>query len=364
MSYPVCENWKDLIDENTIAIFDADQCTYVCAATNEERSVKITNKKTNEEFICKNKTEFFGRKKTIIEGQLGDINILRSSKNLEPFTKEDFELEDIQTPNETHFVYHSIKSKLLADLEYLGLTKYKCFLGGKGNPRLDLEAPKQYKSSRKDLMRPLLLQEARDYILKHHNGTLVEGMECDDILTIYGYLGYLDYKKTGKFSYICVTFDKDQYSTPCLVFNNHKDGPKYRHPIPHLIDDSVGKVFKDDKSKVHGYGFKWLCHQMLYADPTDTALSYQCFDWIKFSEGKSYELLLPLTEKKECLQVVVDTYKSWFPEEFTFTSWTGKEITYNWLQWAESVFLMVYMKRLNNDTTTFEKLLKHFKVDY
>lgn len=364
MTYPICENWKDLIDESTVVIIDADQLTYVAAAGNEDRSVIIKNTKTSEEFNCKNRTEFWGRKKTILEGKLGDINILRASQGLETFTKDDFEVTEVQTPREPQFMYYNIKQKLMADLEYLGLTKYKCFLGGKSNPRLLLEAPLQYKSSRKDTLRPVMLQEARDYIIKYHNGQVVEDLECDDIITMYGYAGYQHYKQTGKFNFICVTFDKDQYSTPCLIFNNHKEGPKLRHPIPHLVDDGIGRLFKDDKSKVHGFGFMWLAHQMLYADPTDTALSYQGFDWIKFSEGKSYELLLPLTDKKECLQVVVDTYKSWFPEEFTFTSWTGKEITYNWLQWAESVFLMVYMKRLNNDTTTFEKLLKHFKVDY
>jgi hypothetical protein len=62
--------------------------------------------------------------------------------------------------------------------------------------------------------------------------------------------------------------------------------------------------------------------------------------------------------------VVVDTYKSWFPEPFTFTSWTGKEVTYTWLQWAETIFQMVYMKRNPTDQTTLETLLKHFEVDY
>jgi predicted phosphohydrolase len=159
VSYPICENWKDLIDENTVVIIDADQLCYVAAAANEDRSVCIRNIKTGEEFVCKNKTEFWGRKKTIIEGKLGDINILRSSEGLEQFTKDDFVITEIQTPSEPQFMYHNIKQKLLADLEYLGLTKYKCFLGGKSNPRLLLEAPLQYKSSRKDTLRPVMLQE-------------------------------------------------------------------------------------------------------------------------------------------------------------------------------------------------------------
>ena len=95
MGYPEKHNWKDLIDENTVAYFDSDQLVYINSAASESRTVKITNNKTGEVFDCKNRTEFFGAKKKLIEGKLGDINILRESKGLEPFTKEDFTVEDL-----------------------------------------------------------------------------------------------------------------------------------------------------------------------------------------------------------------------------------------------------------------------------
>ena len=361
--YPIAHNWRDLIDENTTVYFDSDQLTYINSSAAESRTVKITNNKTEEVFKCKNRTEFFGAKKKIIEGRLGDINILRESKGLEPFAREDFTIEDIQEAEPVEYLYYSLKQKIKAELEYLGLTKYVCVLGGEGNPRLSLDMPFQYKSSRKDLIKPLLLNDARNYIINYHKGYIVNGMETDEFLTTKGYEGYQHYLKTGKFSNIIISIDKDGYSTPSLIFNNYRNEGKLKHKDLHLVDNSIGELFLEGK-KIHGWGFKWLCWQCLMADPTDGFYSYQKFEHIKFGERTAYSLLLPLTTQQECLQVVVDTYKSWFPEPFKFISWTGKEIESDWLKWLETIFACAYMKRIPNDKTTIERLLKHYKVNY
>ena len=102
---------------------------------------------------------------------------------------------------------------------------------------------------------------------------------------------------------------------------------------------------------------------------TDGYGSYQYFNHLTFGEKSAYVLLKPCKTEQECLQAVVNQYKEWFPEPFTFEQ---KDVDGNvldviqsdWLSFANTVFLAAYMKRINNDSTTFEKLLKHFKVNY
>lgn len=376
--YPVLHNWKDFVDENTVVVIDNDQLCFVLSSAMERTSIKATNiNDSSVQFICKNKTEFWGGKKKVIEGILGELN--SSLPEEEQYQREDFTIEEIQEPEPKENLFHTLKLKLLAEVAHLGLKKYQCFLGGKTNFRLDLKMPMPYKFKRKGTRRPVLLNDARDYILKHHNGVLIEGMESDDALCILGYQGYLDFLKTGKFSYIIAAQDKDSYGTPMLLFNNHLEDKRYKHPVPHFINSGVGKLFKIEKEKsgktsidYKGYGFKWLCWQMLMGDyQTDGYGPYQHFPNLKgsFGEATCYELLKDLTTEKECLEALVDQYKKWFPEEFEFEQKDLDEnligiVKSDWLQWAETIFSCAYMKRKQNDTTTLEKLLKHFKVEY
>ena len=94
-------------------------------------------------------------------------------------------------------------------MDHLGLTKYHCVLGGDGNFRLKLPAPEQYKSNRDDSIRPLQLADAREYIEKYHKAIVVKGRESDDVISQFGYEGYLHFKENGWFNYIIATFDKD-----------------------------------------------------------------------------------------------------------------------------------------------------------
>ena len=399
--YPILYNWKEFVDENTVAVIDTDQTTFISASVSESVSLKITHKTDDVEFrkyfaitvypqkdvnkdkridvvkngaTCKNKTLFWGsgRKAENIGGILLDINIKRASKGLEPYKKENFELETIQTPEPVEHLYHIIKSSLKAELEYLGITKYLPLISGSNNFRDSLVLPKPYKFNRKNTIRPVLLKEAREYVIKYHNGQIINGMETDDAVCQYGYKGYQDFLKTGKFSYIIVSQDKDSYSTSSLIFNNHKDSGKYKHPIPHLVQSGVGDLFMTGTKgdDVKGYGVKWLAYQTLMGDwGTDGYGSYQYFNHLTFGEKSAYVLLKPCKTEQECLQAVVNKYKEWFPEPFTFEQ---KDVDGNvlgviqsdWLSFANTVFLAAYMKRINNDSTTFEKLLKHFKVDY
>jgi len=67
-----------------------------------------------------------------------------------------------------------------------GATDYKLFLTGKGNFREEeFEGVQtQYKANREGMRKPLLLQEARQYLIDEFDAIVVEGMEADDVVCI------------------------------------------------------------------------------------------------------------------------------------------------------------------------------------
>lgn len=360
--YPYLLDWKKYIRPETIVILDSDQNSFQAASSNETKTIEVTHKASGRKKSFKTRTEFWGNKKKSIGGWLGDVNITRETKNQTPFTKEDFEVVDVQTPNNIAFCLNNLKSKINGIVSHLGLTEYKCILGGHSNFRLNLPAPEQYKSNREDAIRPLQLQEARDYLIKHHNAEVIEGMEGDDKIAQYGYEGYQHFLKHGWFNYIIATFDKDNLTQSCLMFNTYSDSGVFKHPVPILVDDGVGGLFLE-KGKVKGHGFKLLCFQLAVGDPSDHVLPYQSFD-LKFGETSAYKLLQPLKTKKECLEAVILQYLEWFPNGVNFTNWDGTEVSMKTGQWLDNIYKMVHMKLSENDKSNIATLIKELGIDF
>lgn len=362
-SYPYLLDWKQYIRPETIVVIDADQVSYTAAASNESRSIQVIHKASGRVKDFSTRTEFYGNKKIEIGGWLGNLNAERETKNLPAFLKEDFNIVDVQTPNKVEFCLSSVKGKINHILSHLGLTKYKCILGGKNNFRLNLPSPNQYKSNRDNNIKPLQLTDARDYITKYHNAELVDFIESDDLIAELGYQGYLHFKEHGWFSYIVASFDKDQCNTPCLMFNTYADSGVFKHPIPILIDDGVGNLFIDN-GKVKGSCFKFTCLQLLIGDSSDAITPYQPFK-IRFGETAAYKLIQPLTTKKECLEAVIKQYAKWFPEGVKFTNWDGNEITLTHIEWLDTIYKMVHMKLSKEDGSSIINLIQELGIkDY
>ena len=94
-------------------------------------------------------------------------------------------------------------------------------------------------------------------------------------------------------------------------------------------------------------------------DKTDSIRPYQDFD-IKFGDITCFNLLSACKTQAELFQTVKDTYYSWFPDGVNFTSWDGEEVHMTTDEWIETIFQLVYMKRWDNDDTTFESMLQSY----
>lgn len=364
--YPYFKEWQKHVNGDTVVYIDGDQLAYICAAANEDKVIIATHKASGNKKEFKNRTEFWGNKKKEIGGWLQDLNMTRQVEGKTLFTKEDFEITDEQRPRELAFCLSNIKNKLNSFLNHLGLTKYQVVLGGEDNFRLMLPSVEQYKSNRADTLRPLQLKEAREYLTKHHETLVVDGIEADDFLAMKGYESVEVFNKTGIFPYIIVSFDKDQLGNMTFMFNSYTEEGVYKHPIPILVNnqdesEGLGSLFLV-KNKVKGYGFKFLMFQTLVGDPTDCIKPYQSLG-IRFGELSAYQLIQPCTSHKDVLEVVIRQYKEWFPEGVKFTSWNGEEISMTTGQWMNNIFRMVYMLTSENDKTHIGTLIKKYNAE-
>lgn len=360
--YPYDPNWKDKVTDDCVIALDLDQTCFVSAAGAEKRTIRAIHKASGREQVFKNRTAFWGATKKVVGGWLKDQNTnmeVRAKANGREFTpwgRDDFEIIDVQTAEPVENCLHILKTKINAIFDHLEMSSKNGLgvLGGEGNFRLMLPAPERYKGNREDTLRPLLLQETRDYVTKKYNAKVINGIEADDYLSVVAYDGWLNYKKTGKFSTIVASFDKDQKGNPGLVFDTMRDSEEktWKHPIPMLIDDSMGEIWMEN-NKVKGWGRKFFGYQMLCGDSSDNIKPYQGFDiGGRFGDTAAFNLIGHLSDEKAMWQVIIEQYKTWFPEGVEFTSWDEQQVKMTAGQWASVIFQMVYMKKTTNDRTT------------
>ena len=100
-----------------------------------------------------------------------------------------FAVEEKDDNGKVHVIENGekfLRSKLAKQIETIveetGASDYKVFLTGKGNFREKINPI--YKANRVDMRRPLLLPQARQYLIEEHNALVVEGMEADDVVCI------------------------------------------------------------------------------------------------------------------------------------------------------------------------------------
>lgn len=372
MGYPYDKDWKNKVTNDCVIALDLDQTCFVSAAGAEKRTIKATHIASGRSKIFKNRTEFWGSTKKVVGGWLKDQNANMEVKakaegrEFTPWGRDDFLIEDIQTPEPVEHCLHILKTKINAIFEHLEMDSSNGLgvLGGDNNFRLLLPAPERYKGNREDTLRPLLLKETREYVKKKYNAKVIDGVEADDYLSVLMYTGWEHFQATGKFNYMVASFDKDQKGTPGLLLDTMRDSEEknWKHPIPMIIDDSMGEIWMEG-NKVKGWGRKFFGYQMLCGDSSDNIKPYQCFDISgRFGDTAAFNLIGHLQNEKEMWTAIVDQYKTWFPNGVEFTSWDGLQRKMTAGQWASIIFQMVYMKRTANDNTTLTTELRRVGV--
>ena len=378
---------ENYVDGNTINVIDADTLAFQVASSVEDDYIEVKFIRSGKIVATlKNVTEFKGRSRTSVstDSWLGNFNVKQEAKGKPTLTVEDFEIipkkklkhengceiDDQRFLNSLDVMKYYIDSWVEAIKVQTTVDKILPILGEGKVHRHFLPLPEPYKDKR-DGERPLLLKDAREYILTQYSGKMAkEGFEADEVVDAYGKRGYEVYKKTGKFKYIKSSPDKDASNKEGLWFNYSKDF-NFKIPQPYLVkseDECVGSIALD-KDKIRGLGLKHMCYQLLMGDSADkygprAYLPEEVRPNVKYGTAQFYKDFYGLTTQKEVLQKTVDLFYDWFPEGVAYISWDGRDVSFDTLSYIELMFSCAYMKVSPKDTTTFEDSLKKFEVDY
>jgi hypothetical protein len=323
----------------TALLIDADLLIFRSCAVAETRTVEVTHIRTGETRVFKTRTEF--------------KNLLKSKgKKLIPGR---YTFTDVQTPKPLANALHTIKTQLNKWKTKFDPDVMKVLIGGKDNFRESLPLPKKYKGNRKDMLIPIHREDAKKYLIERHQAEVIDGCETDDALIYYGY----EYLRQGYDVIIC-TIDKDSLAYSGLRVYDFREDDNTQVLIPDFGHLEVIEKGKD--KEVKGVGFVWYCQQMLLGDGTD---HYRPFEvkGVEFGELSAYKVLKDTKTHKEALEAVIQRYKTVYPEPFTFVDWTGKEQTFNYLDFLKLYHKCVRMKETKEDDLDFVKFCQKYEVN-
>lgn len=312
---------------NTLAVIDGDLLSFKCAAVTEKRSVIAKHKETLDEVEFDTATKF---------------------KEWAGSEASMYDLTPIRTPEPIANTLRSIKTKLNSILEACGADSYHIVISGDNNFRKEIPLPSQYKNTRSDTGKPVNLDEAKEYLIKHHNAEVAVG-EADEVLVGYAYQGYKNKQKV-----IQCSIDKDAYHGPYWLYN--WDAME----APELIE-GFGKLYINSADTVKGQGRMFLYFQMAFGDPIDAYKPCELAK-VKFGEKGAYKLLKDCTTDKEALEALVKQYKKWYPEPVTYRAWNDELHTKDWLEIWQMYADCAFMPRWVGDRFDVKKVLTKLGV--
>lgn len=339
---------------------DYDQIAFQASSAVEKHTINAIHKSSGRSMSFDNVTSFWGRGKSV-GGWLGETNAKREEAGTTTFSKDDFEIEDVYVSEPVNHSTQAAKTRINSLCKHLGVDNYCGVLGESNTFRHKLLLPSFYKGQRSE-HKPLHLPDTRDYLIKHHNGEIILDIEADDALTMKQFQGWRNYQSNGKITDVVASIDKDSLHTSGFLFNFNKNDKGLIHPEVIVIDDSIGDIWIKEKGKskeVKGFGSYWLAYQLLLGDSTDNIRPYQDFS-IKYGEMSFYKEVSDIKSQAELFSFVKDKYHTWFPDGVSFTAWDNTQVEITSDEWLETIFKLVYMQRIENDPTTFDKLLNFY----
>lgn len=324
---------KTLTSEHRVVLVDADAVVFRTSAAVETRSVKTVVEGIEVELPTR----------TLLKEYCVDMDV----------EYKDLELEDCHVNEHISGCLSTLKKSVKNIYEELNATHVIFFLGGTGNFRLDLPLPIQYKAARKDMRRPDYLKDCRDFLNKHYDTFIVNGVEADDLT-----IGMTEYVINETSAWACgVNMDKDYHIS--LRRN------RYLHLVSReMIELSGGIGFIDlRKKKIVGEGLHWLLYQVFMGDMAD-GYSPKLFFNRKFGDKSYYDTFKNCKDEKSLLLTWISKWKELLPESIEYTTWQGVDVKYDWLELADLYFSAAYMKMHPEDITTFTNILERYEVNY
>jgi len=299
--------------------FDYDPLLYSAGSVGEERTIKAIHRASGDEYEFATRTEFWGHWKKKAGGWLAEYNAAKSEGQRR--APEEFDIIDVQTPEELPKVLHTLKQQINAAKEATG-TKVHYGYSGRGVVfREHVSTIVKYKGNREGALRPVHLEAMKDYLIKNHACTIVEGIEADDACSIDARDGWKKWKASGddKDKLILAFTDKDYFQVPGHLY--HCDSGTM-----HSYGDAYGWLaWNAEKKKVTGRGRAWLYFQVMNGDDADNYFANSANPAMKWADKSAFDVLKDAKNDKEAFEAMVKGYQTLYPLPKKIIGWRGYE---------------------------------------
>lgn len=326
------------------AILDLDYVKYSAASVGETRSIIVTHKASGREKEFATRSEFYGRDKAKSGGWLSELNKSRTS----PFSVDEFEIIDVQTPSPVDHVLQIAKTQVEGDLKRLGTDKYKAFIGKGESFRVQLSTLLKYKDNRKDMLRPLHMDAVTEYLERKFKAEVVTGIEADDACVI---------ESCGNKDAVIQGLDKDYYGQNCKFFNVNR-------PEEGVQDcNQFGRLWLDSKGDVRGIGRIHLYWQVASNDSSDNYAA-NCFSDVRWAGKSAYKALVDCKTDKEAWLKLKEIFQLLYPIKKTVLGWRNDPIEISWDYVLNEMFMMARMLKFENEQLNAYDVMDKLGVSY
>lgn len=347
---------------------DYDPLLYTAGSVGEKRTVKVVHRQSGDEYEFESRTAFWGHWKKKAGGWLAEYNAAKSEGNRR--APEEFDVYDIQTPEPIANCIHTLK-QMIASYKEATDTKVHFGYSGRGVVfREGVSTVLKYKGNREGALRPVHLEELKEYLIKQHACKIVTGIEADDACTMTTYEAWMKWHKTkSDADKIILAFtDKDYWQ--CAGHIWHADSGVYSP-----YGTGFGNLSWDaEKKKVKGRGRMWLYFQTMNGDDSDNYFANSANPGIKWADKSSFDILKDATNDKEALESLKKGYQTIYPSPRKIIGWRGYEdpktmkilkpdhkdfeIEVDWKYMLSENFTLARMLRFENDNVDILKVMQ------
>jgi len=345
--------------------FDIDFILFAAASVAEQNYIVATHIPTGEKMEFENRTALWGDWRKKNGGWLGQQN-KEAGETI--YLAEEFVVEECKRPRMLTFdgkvvsplngAKRLVDQKIEEICKKLGTNTYYGYTGRGEVFRHDVATLQPYKGQRSEV-KPLILEELKDYVIEKHNIQLVTGIEADDAVNMDTHQAYERWKKSKSDDdkLVAVAIDKDNKQTQGFHYNPDKDSA-----VREI--NGFGKLWLDKKGEVDGEGRCWLYYQICSKDQADNYAA-NCMSEVKWGEKSAYEALKDCKNDREAWEAIVRVFKRLYPEPKTIKNFRGDVITIDYLHVMQEMATLAMMLRYaNGDKIDVKAVLTKLGIEH
>ena len=321
--------------EDKVLIVDGDIIAFKVSSVCEFKYL-FKHKENGDTFKAKSKKEF----KNFLEEEDGELG-----------TIEDYDCEFRQEAEPFSYCAKTLKDALENIMEATECNKLEIYIGGSNNFRSFLPLYPQYKTNRSNQPRPLLLTQAKEYLINVKGAFKIKGSEADDVVQMRVKQLYEQGIKSVVYSN-----DKDLLQNITYNLSNYNPDSGVISEYPKGVS---GLTMKG--SSLKGCGVKWLLAQTMLGDDTD-GYSPKKFFKKKYADKSYYNDFNEIVDHKEFVEKWILKWKDLVGDKIFVSDYEGFETEHDWLSLAELYYSCA--KMVDGDFPTLKDLFKYYGVDY